>query len=151
MSIKEAIERGPLSRPRTRIPLSPPDRLDRYTSIIEAKGRVLLKSSGVTKVLADLKKIINLDFPDVESRLTVDADRAVVTQELRWDFVKHEEGFVDFKVIRIHAWALTKEIVVERTGELLSGKQLKDRVVVEDAIAEAYRDPLFQSTRFRIE
>lgn len=149
MSIQEAIDRGPLDRKRIIFFESDADRLEQYRLMVEKKGMALFKRSGIARVLADLKKIIGLDYPDVEPSKMLDTDRAEVIIGLRWDFVREKGGIDHFKAIRIHARILTGEIVVERKedDELLSGKHLRNRTVIEDAIAAAYRDPL-QLSRF---
>lgn len=145
MSIKEAIERGPLNRPRTIIVESDADREEIHKLTVESKGLKLLKKAGVPKILTELKKMISQDFPQIEIGYRVDEDRALVTQSLNWDFRIDEEGQTHFKSIRVHALVLTGQIIVERgdDDELLSRKQLRDRAIIEDAIATAYQNPLF--------
>lgn len=145
MSMKEALERGPMRRKRTIKPFD----MDLYRGELTADISIF-EQSGVTVMLNELKEIIEPNFPDVqiiESRLVT----GHMCKGIQWNgrnidipgyLFNRKNTLLDMVRIRID---LSGDLYVgsEKGEELITRAQWSsDHGIIENSLADAYRDPL---------
>lgn len=149
MSIKEAIERGPMDRHRTRY-LSHQDSFynsaETYRKKIEAVRR-LFEESGVRRVLNELADVIRPEFPDVA--IVERGSAGGLSLDIEWNH-RSEPAFpnmsplpmVDMVVVQGDFLGDNLTVSGEKEKEVLRRRQWESREVLEDAIAIAFKNPL---------
>lgn len=149
MSIKEALERGPMDRER--YVLSFNQVREGYEKEVLEKGRELLKGAGIPTLLHELAEIIKQGFSDIRVEEEILNRDGTVLTRLEWNFrnlpeeLPFRSGDYEYNAIHVYARPLTKDFLIEgQESEQIIEQQWRfgDPKDVEDAIVRAYLQPM---------
>ncbi len=146
MTLKEAVERGPIDSPKPITSWGDPSYHRKYEDRFLQGGMEIIDAARMPIKLQELAEVMRPDHPDVAiHEWRPDINNGVVVGGISWseaqEKVRYSYDHINY--IGVFARVATKELVFARSDgvEVLQEQEWSDPMLVEDALVRGYHKP----------